>query len=573
MDDYLKNKVLSWFIPRQTGSLQPAQLAAHAFRCLQVLTRQANTSHESEQVREHLHTLIGLLYRAERVDRGYPMYTTKEAFKLAKRFAVPGTPHTFFLSKENTANFCKETFHNIGDFKQKEFMSRVDRLSQNITLHDDVMFDTLIQEVWRYASYSKRLNAGREKAVILIGLQDLSDGLYGISCHQRDKGILNRLSAIYNPSRGPETVREMLLALAIIADQEKRFLAGSEDDKDVNEIFIRRFFHSIASKILSYCDDVPVDVVDARLQEDVKGLSSVDFSKFDIQIGHGIGLIRYFVLNNQEKLPPNAYHSLRYDLILLYQSYFFKSMEGKFPVSGISGDLREVIKASLNAFEEGLTDYQRPTPDEVADMIIKGIKDRRDGRAAENEVTGFLRQRRSMPSFMEEVVDFYIMEPQEYRFARRNIFNIRYMHNGDDAPRSSFIKGIASRNRAELVSIGIAENDIDVMERDGKIPLKADGKSYNLTVEHIVDREMGGTNHLHNFTLMSQDLNARKDKFKKKQLSALRGSEKGFWIITWQPKKLPDGSYPAILPVTVGSNTELPSYALQPQTDAPRLSM
>jgi hypothetical protein len=54
------------------------------------------------------------------------------------------------------------------------------------------------------------------------------------------------------------------------------------------------------------------------------------------------------------------------------------------------------------------------------------------------------------------------------------------------------------------------------MRTTGKIP-----EGTGLTVEHIIDREHGGTNHAHNFILMSGEINALQDKFKRSQVPYL----------------------------------------------------
>lgn len=536
-----KEKISHWF-PRQTiRPCSAVQAAAHVLRCRDILEDEARIRDPEQQAAfiRNIDIIIDLLYRAERIERTGKMFSLKESGKLMRKFqqySVLGDYHAI------TQKYGEDYFSHQ-DRKQKDFQQRSRRLIKNIPPSNRSPFDQMASAVRGYlTTESKGANH------ICQAVLEYIDMVLGGRAHQRDEKLIDRVFDVYSPLNGPKTVHDVLLALAIIRKKNKDLLDRRDEDMNTYQILIKRSFLHLEQTIRSYCKDVPKHIVEGNVDKDLEGVNERALEEFDIQLGHAIGLVRYFVRNNEEKLPPKAYAMLGHDINFMYRCIFFDYIS-RSPVLGrYFRDYPESLEDSFSEFEKNLRDYPRPTPDQIADSVIASIRKNKQGRSAENEVISFERQRASIPQSMEEVVDFYVLENEDYRIARREIFQTRKQKDGSDGPRTAFIKKIAKEHRQELLESGLSSAAIDEMRATGKIPLNDEGQSYNLTIEHIVDREIGGQNDVKNFILMHSSINAQKDKFKKKQIAAFKYETDGFWIITWQPRKKLDGSFPAVIP-------------------------
>ena len=79
------------------------------------------------------------------------------------------------------------------------------------------------------------------------------------------------------------------------------------------------------------------------------------------------------------------------------------------------------------------------------------------------------------------------------------------------------------------------------MFETGATPFDKNGIAYDLSVEHIMDREIGGQNTEENFRLTSYSFNALRDIFKKTQLESAYGIEyQGgqYWYLGMFPEDL-----------------------------------
>ncbi|MGH1404238.1 MAG: HNH endonuclease [Alphaproteobacteria bacterium] len=271
----------------------------------------------------------------------------------------------------------------------------------------------------------------------------------------------------------------------------------------------------------------------------IRRVSNIDELFVNRIHGESLNMLgHYYLQHNQEKLRASDYASITSSLDQMLLADVMQDNSSYDPNLEQWNSL-SVVKSKL------YPDYPKPSPDEVFDNTMAAIEAYYDdvGRPdlAQEKQERFERMISETPEGMEDVVLLHYQENEEIRKIRKGAFRTQ---------KEKFLKDLAVKYVDELIDAGFSDDDITRMREKGRLPSSSDW-----TVEHIVDRDHGGTNHWYNFSLMSDEINTQKDTLKKIQTYVQPDAGQGCWIRSWAPKKLPDGTYPKI--VTKGPSQDV----------------
>lgn len=349
--------------------------------------------------------------------------------------------------------------------------------------------------------------------------------------------VVDFVSKGFSPDEGPRSAYELLLlyyADAKAHDTWNNTVNTSWFDE--NDQLTAGMLQNVAklqiiTQLFEMQNDIPRDVVVSRLEKDLlafKGLGKTHH----FSLPNLMGLTRFYVEHNEEKLSAADYAALISGVrkMLLGEIYSQHRKQGSDDINSLD-DLSIEVEMLADLY---FIEYRKPSPDEVFESAKQAIeKHYVEGRKlGKKHVQALQNIRQERPEKMEEVVLLHYQETEEVRKLRKRLFALE---------KENFIKDIAENNTSDLFEIGLSEGQIKYMLETGKIP-----EGTGLTVEHIIDREHGGTNHAHNFILMPESINGQKDRLKKAQINFIPNADKGCWIISWVPEKLPDGTYPKV---------------------------
>lgn len=267
-----------------------------------------------------------------------------------------------------------------------------------------------------------------------------------------------------------------------------------------------------------------------------------EVSELDLKFQDIIGMTRYFIEHHGDKIPVESASRMRGLLHSIYCevcSFEFESMsESGFP---FSKDVVEKV-ADPQLYAEFI-EFVKPSVEEVLEKRKKIL-----------EAANMPRQFRKLetlqpPDGMESFVTLYATPHPDFRQQRDADFSRRREANGEDAVRGRFIKKIARDHEGELLAAGLPRSAIHRMQETGAMPRNDEGMLYNLTIDHEIDRQMGGGNLDHNLIFLSADINQHKSQLVEAQLHAIRlaGDNNDRWIVSWRPKILENGNKPKII--------------------------
>ncbi len=238
-----------------------------------------------------------------------------------------------------------------------------------------------------------------------------------------------------------------------------------------------------------------------------------------------------------------THHYLRHSVNRLYKPFYARLdsclsdfvMESVFEAAERSNvEILDAEALHTGMWERLFMDYPTPKPEEVTKGVEEALKGSRYSARRQEQIIDTLTEKRaSKPSNMEEVVISHCEEKPWARKLRKKFFG---------PEKQKFLESLAQRNAQELQDVGFTNAEIKTMRETRKLPCRLE-----LTVEHIIDRQHGGTNHQHNFILMSGRVNRLKDELKNAQIRHIPNSSDGCWIISWAPKKNADGTFPKVL--------------------------
>jgi hypothetical protein len=183
-------------------------------------------------------------------------------------------------------------------------------------------------------------------------------------------------------------------------------------------------------------------------------------------------------------------------------------------------------------------EYKRPDLDDVLNEIIELTEGKRQKEQLADNIINYSQ---SPPVGMNTVVTLYYPENEHVKKLRQAFFKSKYIgDNGEEGYKKRFIKKLATENAEALKAhYGASDNDIAYMIEKGSIPDHID-----LTVEHITDRNFGGTNDESNLIAMPKKINERKNKLVQAQLRLRKSQDEPCWLISWHPERNKDGSFP-----------------------------
>jgi hypothetical protein len=362
----------------------------------------------------------------------------------------------------------------------------------------------------------------------------------------------NLVNERLSPSDGPKSAYEIFLCCQVYLAyemflkfvQEQKIIPNYEPFSETCQKRLSAHVFIFSDTLMSEFSDIPRDKVHDLYLSNIVELDEVLESHF-LDITRMIGLMRFFLHHHEGKvnIQMQAYRTtivdkLMEDLMIEQTRQLNLTAFVKRP---------EVIAQESEFMKQWQSNYPKPSFNDVADEIILSIKKKKQGISSVHLIQEFQRARDLKPMDMEEVVVLYYPENASLRAMRQSFFKFSKV-NGEDGPKISFLKNLANNYRDQLIEIGISEVEIDEMARSGKFPCLPSGEQYPLNIEHINDREYGGTNLHENLILMPRRINEQKNKLKTIQLSCLAYKDQGCWIINWAPKKDEYGRYPLIFP-------------------------
>ncbi len=345
--------------------------------------------------------------------------------------------------------------------------------------------------------------------------------------------ITANLAHQHMPTDGPKNTDEMILCASAFLTSQRRIerVRASMGMPEYTEML--RAAEHVTALILDTQGDLPSGLRNNIAQTHVLPIVSEVLKTHDLRPEKFSGLLHFFLEHNQQKMSLSEYARMRAALVILRQSSmvdFGRKYTGRDAYALSSEQLLAVEEFSGQRHQ----DYTKPSSEAVVLDTRANIRTAYQGkpRRVEKNIQGFEEARAARPEGMEEVVLLHYEESEQIRELRKKLFK---------AQKEKFIKTLAAENAEELGAIGLTAEQIDDMGETGRIP-----EGSGLTVEHIIDRHHGGTNQIHNFILMSREINEAKNELKRYQINAAKDADKGCWIISWVPKKNADGTYPKI---------------------------
>lgn len=352
-----------------------------------------------------------------------------------------------------------------------------------------------------------------------------------------------RVAGIYSPSNGPKTFYELMLCIQayLITNQVNwSEITGKTDPKSLLNLLMIEVAGLIERNYLDFPQAMLLEMQKNDLQPLLKFLNE---HKRGVGKDKIIGYLRHFAAHNRNKMDAAVINEIDNTAKGLYVILMYDFLEESGGILGLDQELqKESMHKSLEAMDEFWHPYQKPEPEQLFVEFKEHARQTFPPKKANRLIEDFKKVRGKKPDNMEEDVILYAPEFLPIRKLRTRIFKSAFTPDGKNGPRTEFITNLAKNHRSFLLQMGLSRGDIRSMKKYGRLPSDTD-----LSVEHIVDREIGGTNGLRNFILMPSRLNALKDKLKQKQINIYRKHKKDFWMITWVPKRDEKGNFPEIL--------------------------
>lgn len=339
------------------------------------------------------------------------------------------------------------------------------------------------------------------------------------------------------PDDGPTTVRDLMACCMFFCARARKRIHSQNLVRQEDVIF-----YELSNIFENLTNDIPNKEREKLVLEDYAILQQTMETHF-VNIEYIPGLIEYFLLHNENKLSARDYADMHKCLIHLRWNLFIETLAENpdlVPANSRQQELRDLYYRTFQ-------DYQAPIKQKNIEEVVRAIEkatflgdSKRAQKYQTKKLERFHDMRDKRPANMEEIVLHYYQEDEEIRKLRDYYFDEKAMEK-IESPKKEFLKNLAAHYREDLLKLGLSDEEINHMKESGQIP-----KDKDLTIEHIVDRNFGGSNHSHNFILMKGKINREKNDLVQFQQRNIPDADKGCWIISWVPKKNPDGTYPRI---------------------------
>lgn len=565
----LEEKLKIWFPNIVTkDSVSPTQAAAYVI----ALQRDIETENWGEgngayrrNTLAACYTLNSLLHQVdsfnknnrpdyELIEKQHEFLRTRPAQVQELLYKLDNRPELFWDNTSNPPKILKQVqrqFNKISTDKFNDFLKHSEQASKEIA--DYTYYD--IHEKVKKASEAAEPNLARN-----IDKQ-LGDINFALNMARHHKSAAENYSLTLE--NGPQSTYELFLAINMyiaLTFSGADFLETDAVMSDSTEIeFFDNPYSTFGQNVFrlrdiakSMMDDLPSAHLRNSLERDLDVVRNVIDKRSIKNQMDIIGFARYFVAHNQEKIPAKTAAQLDDCVQQMYFTLLQEGVRGN-PLRGNYND-SEYMDTVLDYASESLwSEYASRTPDEVFENTMDAIEAYYDdvGRPdlTQEKQARFEEMLSETPEGMEDVVLLHYQENEEIRKIRKGAFR---------SQKAKFLKDLAVQYEDDLVDAGFSDDDIARMREKGKLPSGSDW-----TVEHIVDRDHGGTNHWHNFVLMSDEINTLKDTLKKIQTYVQPDADQGCWIRSWAPKKLPDGTYPKIV-TSYDTHAQEPEIELSP---------
>ncbi len=507
----ISNKLILWLRGGGDRDLPPVHLAAQFY----LLEKHIKAQNLSDEHKENLKGVIDHIYRS------LFFYDRDERYGLLTK---PLAPEAYRLSKKN-----KKSLAN--------FKSRAKRLSK----HKEFNYRKTLED-W-YALVEKTFMGVNPIShlfdVIVVPNQILN---YHMTLIQQPD-FMDYNSDIMNPTEGPVNAYEMLFCINTFIDFHNIDLHIQKDPElDSFQIHNNNLVELFGLLFLAF-EDTPFNKI---LDQQTEGCTATQMKLNDqgvvFPVNRLLGMVRYYVEHNQEKFSPSRLNKIYSTMLDLYEFNIDHKTETFIP--SLSTESRAIAHAEeLSTTKAMIRSYEKIEPIDLVEHFKVAARKNCSAGKAKRLIEEFDSIRAQMPAGMAEHSVFSAQEHEFVRKLRKSIFKAREMPCGDEGPKIKFIKSTAEKYAAELKTVGFSDDDIAYMRETGKFPKSCT----DYTVEHIIDRDIGGTNTPSNFIIMPEAYNKLKDRLKALQIAAYGPDSNQKWFLTWVPDGYLDGDHAPVL--------------------------
>ena len=366
--------------------------------------------------------------------------------------------------------------------------------------------------------------------------------------HAYDPEKVEEIRKTLNPQNGPQSLYELMYLSAFYRVTQSADIEVMQHFSS-NAKIVDAAATELQEAMLLACRDLPPEQLKDQVSKELATNRKMVW-RYTITTNEMIGFTRYFLGHNADKLSQDDYIAIleRLSIVAEAQAVNMKPILDKTPTkvfSELDAEIPQLARDTHQAQMRTWMNYPKPTIEDVTEQIEKKFREKYPPSRAAKEIKKFHEARKQIPDYMEECVIWHARENQTIRELRKRIFKLKTLHTGEDGPKKAFLKKIALSHQSELLDLGFSENQIMLIAQNGSIPENYNGEE--LTVEHIIDREIGGNNFEENFTLMPEQTNKAKDFLKRRQMAAQTENENLGWTITWVPRTDEFGNIPAVI--------------------------
>lgn len=436
-----------------------------------------------------------------------------------------------------------EIFNRISSPNKQKFLEEAKKHAENITLSGVTQLRMAIMGLYREGQPED------EKFIIdrlVEQIEVVSAGLNTVDHPLIFKDNL-KITALKD---GPKSAHELALCFLLYSKlriELTTYHGGYEDSTPQADVHIEELA-VIADEIQN---DIPYDMRRDMRLVDAQNVSDI-FKTHYINETLLIALTHFYISQNKNKISAQYHAKLKTALDSLFYELTIETLQESSSVIIPNKSKAALDKMIRTVWEKNYLEYPSPSVKNVAAEFKDLITKSQTKAKAETILGCFETFRAQKPDNLEEVAIFHHQENKTIRDWRKKLFRRQ---------KTEFLMGVAKNHYKDLRKLGLSAKQIKLMKEFGKIP-----EGNGLTVEHIIDREHGGTNHEHNFILMSAEINTLKDKLKRSQINYVPDSKNGHWIISWAPEKDENGRYPKILQICAADdnirtiNLPVPTY-------------
>lgn len=472
----------------------------------------------------HLDSITHYLYLLKildgRPDKNNP---TKEESRLKKKmdaFQPAASRHSSLLEQQ-------QAFNAISTPGKKEFLRRAKALSkhENDSCREFAGSTSRVLSEGAYEEIGESLRSYVVELNAILNTVNYTD-------------YVKELRETAHLEDGPKTLKDMHLlysAFIFVEKPDRDNVIYDTQDPNFHRKMANKAHLEIMTRLEEMLSDIPRKKLVNLLSQEFESLNNVCKT-------HGfyeellISQMHYFLSHSEEKLQPQDYAALSDGMysVRLHSGFQFHN---DYPQLAADRTPEAMMKMFEGAWDKYHVDYPKPSADEVFENTMVAIETYYSdvGRPdlTQEKQERFEQILSVTPEGMADIVLLHYQENEEIRKIRKGAFRTQ---------KEKFIKDLAMHHEDDLLDAEFSDEDIVRMREKGKLPPES-----GWTIEHVVDRDHGGTNHWHNFVLMSDEINTDKDVLKKIQTYVQPDVDQGCWIRSWAPKKLPDGTYPKIV--------------------------